>query len=335
MSGTIPLSMTQQFDVLGNPLSGGQLYLIQAGTVSTPQNGFQDPALTIPLPNPIPLDAAGRIPQFFLADGFIKVRLQDKTGVVQLSSDGIQVIGPSSGGGGGGTTIDGTTVYQTGDIKPRYGTGVHPTPVGGASPGWVRCNGLTIGSAASSPFATERGNADCQALFEYLWVTDPTLAVSGTRGSTAHTDWLANKTIATPDYRSYALSGLDGMGASLANRLPGFPNPDTLGSAGGGSTTLAAGNLPPHTHGINKDTGNSIGNHNHAITSPTSVNATASAVSVGGGNLWFGSKGDITGGQSADHTHNLNTSTDTGSGLTATPFSTVGPRKLCTIYIKL
>jgi len=74
MSGTIPLSMTQQFDVYGKPLAGGQLYLIQAGTVSTPQNGFQDSALTIPLPNPITLDAAGRIPQFFLADGSIKVR---------------------------------------------------------------------------------------------------------------------------------------------------------------------------------------------------------------------------------------------------------------------
>jgi hypothetical protein len=59
MPGTIPLSMTQQFDVYGQPLAGAKLYLIQAGTVSTPQNGFQDLDLTIPLPNPITLDAAG------------------------------------------------------------------------------------------------------------------------------------------------------------------------------------------------------------------------------------------------------------------------------------
>ena len=78
MSGTIPLSMTQQFDVYGQPLSGGQLYIMQAGTVATPQNPYQDAALTILNPNPIILDAAGRIPQFFLADGYIKIRLTDK-----------------------------------------------------------------------------------------------------------------------------------------------------------------------------------------------------------------------------------------------------------------
>jgi hypothetical protein len=47
MAGTIPLSMTQQFDVYGQPLSGGQLYIIQAGTVSTPQDAFADTGLTI------------------------------------------------------------------------------------------------------------------------------------------------------------------------------------------------------------------------------------------------------------------------------------------------
>src|SRR3954469_20758339 len=99
MSGTIPLSMTQQLTELGAPLNGGKLYLIQAGTVSTPQNGYQDPSLTLVLPNPITLDAAGRLPQFFLADGFIKIRLLDSTGVVQREADNIQVIGPSSGGG--------------------------------------------------------------------------------------------------------------------------------------------------------------------------------------------------------------------------------------------
>ena len=72
MSGTIPLSMTQQFDVYGNPLSGGSLYIMPAATVATPQNPYQDAGLTIVMPNPIILDAAGRVPQFFLADGYIK-----------------------------------------------------------------------------------------------------------------------------------------------------------------------------------------------------------------------------------------------------------------------
>src|SRR5580765_1329498 len=97
MSGTIPLSMTQQFDPLGDPLSGGQLYFLVAGSVSTPQNAFKDIALTQAWPNPITLDVAGRVPQLFLADGLIKIRLTDKTGVVQLAADNIQVIGASSG----------------------------------------------------------------------------------------------------------------------------------------------------------------------------------------------------------------------------------------------
>ena len=157
MAGTIPLSMTQQFDVYGQPLAGGQLYIIQAGTVSTPQDAFQDTALTIKQPYPMTLDAAGRVPQFFLNDpsgggnATVKVRLQDKNGVVQLSSDGILVIGPSggTGGGGGGLSGDASQLFQTGDIKPRYGVGIHP----GVTPGWVRCNGLTIGSATASPGA--------------------------------------------------------------------------------------------------------------------------------------------------------------------------------------
>ena len=72
MAGTINLSLSQQFDEHRSPLSGGLLYLIEAGTTSTPQSGYQDSDLTLPLPNPITLDAAGRIPAFFLADGSIK-----------------------------------------------------------------------------------------------------------------------------------------------------------------------------------------------------------------------------------------------------------------------
>ena len=253
-------------------------------------------------------------------------------------ADNIQVIGPSSGGGGGGTTIDGTTIYQTGDLKPRYGTGVHPTPAGGISPGWVRCNGLTIGSASSSPSATERGSADCQALFEYLWITDSALVVSAGRGANAHADWVANKTIATPDYRSYNIGGLDGMGNTAANRLGAyFANADLLGSVGGSpSAAIGISNLPPHTH---SGTTNSIPaaypnaqTHSHPITEPGTVNATASLVTSPGGPLWAGTTPGNTGATNTDHTHPF--TTDGGTG-TSVPLATISPRKLCTIYIKL
>lgn len=238
-AGTIPLSLSQQFDSQGKPLGGCNLYTIQAGTVSTPQNAYQDAALTIALPNPIPCDASGRLPQFFLADGQIKVRLTDKNGIVQLQADNILVIGPSSGGGGGGGQVDPTTIAQTGDVKYRYSDG--------SISGWVRSNGRTIGSATSG--ATERANADCQALFEYLWATDPNLAVSGGRGASAAADWAANKTIALPDFRGRVLAGLDTMGAASADRLNPSITSGILGSSGGSQThTLTLAQIPSHTH---------------------------------------------------------------------------------------
>ena len=183
------------------------IYFIQAGTTSTPQNAYQDSDLTIPHSNPITLDSAGRVPQFYLADGSIKIRLTDSSGVQQLVADNILVIGPSSGSGGGGS-VDATTVLATGDVKVRYGTG--------ALSGFVRANNRTIGSATSG--ATERANADCQALFEYLWDADGNLTVSTGRGASANADWSANKTIALPDCRGGVIAGLDGMGAPAVGR---------------------------------------------------------------------------------------------------------------------
>ena len=104
MAGTINLAFTQQFDMDGEPLSGGLLYFFTAGT-TTPQSAFQDIGLTIVHPNPIVLDACGRVPMFYLADGFIKIRLTDKNGVTIIAADQLLVIGPSSGGGGGGGAL--------------------------------------------------------------------------------------------------------------------------------------------------------------------------------------------------------------------------------------
>lgn len=238
-AGTIPLSLSQRIDNSTHlPLSGGKLYFIQAGTTSTPQNAFQDSALTIPHPNPLTLDSGGNIPQLFFADGQIKVRLTNSAGVNQLTADNILVVGASSGGGGGGS-VDPTTIIATGDIKVRYGTG--------SLTGFVRLNGRTIGSATSG--ATERANSDTQALFEYLWGADANLTVSTGRGATANADWVANKTITLPDMRGKVMAGLDDMGASAAGTFTGvaFASGDatTLGSKiGVAAQTIARSQLP-------------------------------------------------------------------------------------------
>lgn len=319
MAGTIPLSMTQQFDALGNVLAGGKLYLIQAGTVNTPQNGYQDSSLTLPWPNPIILDAAGRLPQFFLADGSIKVRLTDVNGVEQFANDGILVVGASSGGGGG-SPVDATTVLATGDIKMRYGTGVLS--------GFVRANGRTMGSATSG--ATERANSDCQSLFEYLWATDVNLVVSTGRGASANADWVANKTIALPDMRGVSPAGMDDMGNSAAGRLTStyFGNSTVLGTVGGGeSKVLQVTEMPAHDHG-------------GAITSPTIAINTflGGTVAPSGSNTRIALTG-AGGDQTANWATFQITPPSISGGISAQgggiPHRVVGPRMVMTFYQKL
>jgi microcystin-dependent protein len=320
MAGTIPLSMTQQLDQFGAPLAGGHLYLIQAGTVSTPQNGFQDSALTLPWPNPIILSASGRIPQFFLADGSIKIRLTDVNGVEILVADGLIVTGASSGGGGG-SPVDATTVLATGDIKVRYGIGILT--------GFVRCNARTIGSATSG--GSERANADAQALFEYLWNTDANLTVSTGRGASSIADWGANKNIALPDWRGRALAALDDMGNSAAGRLTAtyFGTAATvLGAAGGAeSQTLTSAQIPAHTHTV-------------TVTDPGHVHTSNAGNSTGGGASYSGASGStiINFGPFSGIVNSGTT------GVTAAANANVGgggahpiasPMLLATVYLKL
>jgi hypothetical protein len=328
-SGTIPLSMSQQFDTLGKPLSGCKLYIIQAGTTSTPQNAYQDSGLTIAHPNPLTCDSAGRLPQFFLADGTIKVRLENSNGVNQTfpgggpsGLDNILVIGPSGGGGGGGT-IDATTIFATGDVKSNYGTG----PISG----WVRLNGRTIGSATSG--ATERANADCQALFLYLWSTDTALTVSTGRGVSAAADWAANKTITLPDGRGSALAGLDDMGSTTKGTFTGLTafirgNATTIGSLlGAARRTLLTANLPPYTPSgfVTAPTLTAGGLPAGGIAgSPISTNFTAT-----GGSFTYQTSAFFTISASAPVFSGVN------QGGTSTPFDSISPYMLVTLHIKL
>lgn len=318
-SGTIPYSLSQQLDQYGKPLAGCHLYLFAAGT-TTPQNGYRDSALTLVLPNPLTCDAAGRLPQFFLADGSIKARLTDKNGVIQVAADNIAVIGSSSGGGGGGT-IDPTTIYQTGDVKSRYGVGIIA--------GFVRLNGRTIGSATSG--ATERANADTQALFEYLWNSPADLPVAPSRGASANADWVANKTIALPDGRGRVLAGLDDMGNVSAGRLNftfGPINNIKLGTATTpDNLSLTQAMLPAVAPVFTGTAGavsvvSTIGNF---LYNPVNLTVTGTSTNI----ITAGNAGSVT---STGTFTPAGTISNLGSGVA---FSTVQPTLLITNYIKL
>ena len=326
MAGTISLSLSQQFDELGEPLSDGRLYFYRAGTVATPQNAYYDADLTLPFPNPYTLDSAGRIPQFFLADGSIKVVLIDRSGVTQINADNILVIGPSGGGGGGGS-VDPTTVWQTGDVKKRYATGAHS--------GWVRMNGRTIGSATSG--ATERANTDCQALFLHLYAEDANLSVSGGRGASAAADWSANKTITLPDGKGRLIAGLDDMGATAAGRLTSTyfgATATTLGATGGSeSHTLTAGQIPSITS-ANAAQSITVGEFGAAWQVPVTQASTISsapAPTTGGVNVPYSGNSDW----KASELNAINSISVTSNNTGGNPHNNVPPTILMTFYMKL
>lgn len=332
-AGTIPgFSLTPQFDLTGKVAPGCKLSIIQAGTTSTPQQPYQDSGLTILAPNPLLCDAAGRLPQWFVADGLIKVRLTTSGGSQIFVGDNLLVVGASSGGGGG-SPVDPTTVIATGDVKVRYGTGVLS--------GFVRLNGRTIGSATSG--ATERANADAQALFEYLWATDANLSVSGGRGVSANADWTANKTITLPDARGRGLTALVDMGNSAASTLTtaSCATPTVLGTACGTETkTILQTNLP-------------------ALTWPTTLAASNGTLAISDTRAWVttdslwgsGGTGGRTSGSefSASATTRVVTVSSGSIGLTGsvaltgsitsggsgTALSSLAPVMLITVYCKL
>jgi hypothetical protein len=327
-AGTISLSLMQQFGTDNKPLNGGLLYFYAAGT-TTPQNAFQDSGLTIPWPNPLTLGSTGRVPQLFFADGQIKVRLTNSAGVVQLAADNLLVVGPSGGGGGGGS-VDPTTVLSTGDTKCKYGTGVLT--------GFIRWNGRTIGSATSG--ATERANADAQALFEYLWSTDANLVVSTGRGASANADWVANKTITLPDGRGRVWAMLDDMGNTSAARIASVFTSGSnivLGAANGSpDKTLALSNLP---NVVPSFTGISTPVSVTSVDGGIANGALFNGLSTGGGGTLFSAfnQGSLTVGFRTA-TGSVVPQGSVGSingGATQTAFSMLPPTILTTCYGKL
>ncbi len=327
MAGSISLSLSQQFDELGSPLSGGKLFFIQAGTTSTPQNAYYDTALTLPLPNPVTLDAAGRVPAFYLADGQIKIRLTSATGVEQIVQDNLLVIGPSSGGGGGGG-VDPTTVFQTGDCLWL--------PIQGTRNGWVRANGRTMGSASSG--ATERANADAATLFTYLWnnFSNTICPVSTGRGANAAADFAANKTITLLDWRGYVPGGLDDMGNSAASRYTGVPvvsgDVTTAGSIIGEVThALVAAEHASHDHDVFlNDPGHT---HNTGLTASGTAGGSGSGFAVTGSTVATSSSTTGITVRSASGGGGTQNKTNTqGSG---TAHNNVQKTVLGTFYLKL
>lgn len=211
--------------------------------------------------------------------------------------------------GADGTVLTANSA-STGGVS--WGTGI-PTGVefgywGTVAPsGFVFGAGRTIGSATSG--ATERANADTQALYVQLWnaTADAQCPVIGGRGASAALDFAANKPLTLPDYRGRAAFGIDTMGGfGPANRV-------TAGGSGIAGTVIGAVGghelMQQHQHNVSGSTGGQSQDHTHPIDGKAN---NGSAGPLGGADP-FG--GFSTGGSSNDHTHAFNVnSTNVGGG---------------------
>lgn len=188
-----------EFDASGEPAVGALAYFFDSGT-STPRTVYTDSALSVPHPHPVVATGNGRWPAVYLPFGDYKYTLKTAGGTTLISIDGISNDEPTDPS----DTVDPNKIFQTGDMIFVGGNTTRP--------GFVRCNGRTMGNAASG--GTERANADTSDLFTYIWnnYANGQAAVSGGRGASAAVDYAANKTIALPDQRTAALIGFDDMG---------------------------------------------------------------------------------------------------------------------------
>jgi microcystin-dependent protein len=236
---------------------------------------------------------------FYLADGSVHVRLTDASGVVQFDYPSMLVIGPSTGGGGGGGgSVDPAAIFQTGDVMWL--------DVEGTRTGWVRDNGRTIGNAVSG--ASERANADCQALYVFLWSIygDAICPVLGGRGAAPLADFNAGKRITLPDKRGYSPCGSTAMGNSDNGVLAGVPfsaftSANAAGKGGEATHTLMTAEMPAHTHAF---AGDLMPTHSHplpyhGVVSYSGSGGSTSPISGGGDSTTAVSAGTPTGTNSS------------------------------------
>lgn len=217
--------------------SGAKAYFFDAGT-TTPMITYTDAAESIPHDHPVVANSRGIFPPIFLADAAIyKFRVLDADDATIVEADNVAAPTTEPPEFPTSETLP-EFLFQTGDMKEAWRADA-PT-------GWVRCNGRTIGAAASG--ASERANADCEALFLFLWTKDANLSVSGGRGGSAAGDWAAAKTIVLPDVRGRGGVGPDSFGNSASGRITDAElgaDSDLLGASGGDATqALTMANLP-------------------------------------------------------------------------------------------
>ena len=237
-----PLSLQTLIDN-GRPISGAKIYIFETET-TTPKTVFMDFQGQTAHPRPILTNAQGRIPPIYVGAGVYRIRILHPNNTTLEDIDGIIGFAPSSSGGEPPPPVSDTAIMR-GDVVWSYMTKRRP--------GWVICNGTTIGQATSGatniaagvPYVdgSEQSEDSTFELYRFLWEVDDKLpiysaGVAVQRGSTAISDWNSNRTLGIPDLRGRATFGLDNMGASSAGVAQIVANMTT--SAGVATATVSS-----------------------------------------------------------------------------------------------
>lgn len=321
MTGILPLAGTMQFDKDSSPpafLNGG-IVDIWLPTTTTPASIFSDFALGTPMANPFTLNAAGRFPPVYVADGAYRIRVRNSALVLQFDDDEVAAVTAAVSTSPIVVTPD--QLWSTGHVLVRFDDQVFP--------GFVRANGRTVGSATSG--ASERANSDCEPLFLFLWPF-ANITVPAGKGASAAADWAANKPLTLPDMAGRLIGARDDLGNGAQSRITAatVASPTLAGSVGG---TQNKAILQTHLPAVNFTvSGITLNDPGHTHTTPASNSGVAGATN----NVLLanGNTGNIA---TSNNTSLVTVATQgvaaSGGGGTALP--TISPVMLFTVYIKL
>jgi len=272
------------FDPTTGAVRDVSVYYYIAGTLD-PITVYTTSDLGIPHAIPVLTTGHGRLPPVWISDqpnpGY-RMRAFDQWSTLVEDVDNIPTPAQPTTEEPGSvlTPEEKQQLLVTGDIVLSF-SNAQPRP------GFVLCNGGSIGKATSTNVVDGgSANDDNEALFLWLWGQDlhGMLPVLPSRGSTAQGDWDGGKAIRTPDLMGRFPVGMDAMGAAAKNRLAGitFAAGDQLkvGSYGGAVPikTLTLAEMPTHNHGITDATHSHSGttsghsnDHVHYVTGLTDV----------------------------------------------------------------
>ena len=165
MAGLFPNYILRETNNDGKMLSGGRIYFYESGTY-TPKTVYSDYTLSMPLTNPVVLDASGSA-DIWLGDGAYRVLITTSTGTqVRAPIDGITGTGGGAFGAGSNASVSAYKVYQ--DLRndtnaPDVAYCCGATAIGDGGGGWF--NRITTAEPDDNGICLVQGSTSYKRVF--------------------------------------------------------------------------------------------------------------------------------------------------------------------------